>query len=225
MLQQWTLDVTAIYLIFLTFFRGNVEEKMISLSYRSPSPVAARTHPPPPSRSVTSPPPPSRPPTAPPAHPCVPPPAYTEHGEQGGGESGQVTIMLKCPRVSSYLWCVELYSRVCGGCGSILSFLWLIGHVYVLNQTQDHELRTQRLTIFLRIPVSIKWNIFSSDMWILFWVCVCWCPRYSCATAPSRRGGRRWRCSSSCPWLSSLSTGSGLLISSMARVKVRRQKR
>ena len=45
-----------------------------------------------------------------------------------------MTIMLKCPRVSSYLWCVELYSRVCGGCGSILSFLWLIGHVYVLNQ-------------------------------------------------------------------------------------------
>ena len=95
---------------------------MISFSYSSP---------------VTS----ARPATAPPPHPCVPPPAYCEHKTE---PEENVTILLSCPHLSSYLWVLKLYSTVCGGCGTILSFLWLVGHLYVLIQTQDSELKTQR---------------------------------------------------------------------------------
>lgn len=109
---------------------------MISLSYQSPNTAPSRQHRPAP------PPPTNGPPTAPPPHPSVPPPAYSETKPVEEGD--QVTILLKCPKVSSYLWCIKLYATVCGGCGSILSFLWLIGHLYVLFQTQDSELKTQR---------------------------------------------------------------------------------
>ena len=97
---------------------------MISLSYSSP---------------VTS----ARAPTAPPPHPSVPPPAYSQHKT----ETENVTIQLRCPQLSSYLWIMKLYSTVCGGCGSILSFLWLVGHLYVLIQTKDPELKTQRWSL------------------------------------------------------------------------------
>ena len=43
--------------------------------------------------------------------------------------------------------CVKLYATVCGGCGAILAFLWLCGHTYVLIQTRDPELKTQRWNI------------------------------------------------------------------------------
>ena len=77
------------------------------------------------------------------AYPNVPPPAYSElKGEEVRPED--VTILCRCPRSESYMWMVSLYSTVCGGCGSILSFLWLVGHLYVLLQTEDSELQTQR---------------------------------------------------------------------------------
>ena len=102
---------------------------MISVSYRSPATTARATS--------------GCPATAPPPHPNVPPPAYSElKGEEVRPED--VTILCRCPRSESYMWMVSLYSTVCGGCGSILALLWLVGHLYVLVETQDSELKTQR---------------------------------------------------------------------------------
>ena len=104
---------------------------MISVSYRSPV-TTARSSPP------------GCPPTAPPPHPNVPPPAYCELKGHEDARREDVTILCRCPRTESYMWMISLYSTVCGGCGSILSFLWLVGHLYVLVQTEDSELKTQR---------------------------------------------------------------------------------
>ena len=81
--------------------------------------------------------------TAPPPHPNIPPPAYSELKAEDV-RTEDVTILCRCPRTESYMWIISLYSTVCGGCGTILSFLWLVGHLYVLVQTEDSELKTQR---------------------------------------------------------------------------------
>ena len=81
-------------------------------------------------------------PSLPPPHPSIPPPAYTP---QSTSHSEGVTILLKCPRLSSCSWILRLYATVCGGIGVIFSILWLVGHCYVLGQTDDHGLRIQRL--------------------------------------------------------------------------------
>ena len=86
----------------------------------------------------------------------APPPSYRQREE---GEEG-VTIVLRCPRVSSLeLWlavylCVTvitstpLTSPACcvqAGIGISLSSLWVIGHIYVLCHTSEYSLREQRL--------------------------------------------------------------------------------
>ena len=81
-------------------------------------------------------------PSPPPPHPSLPPPAYSRRCSIS--PSSGVTIVLKCPRLSSYRWCLRLYAVVCGGCGVLFSILWLIGHVYVLSQTDEKDLRMQR---------------------------------------------------------------------------------
>ena len=78
----------------------------------------------------------------PPAHPSLPPPSYTRVPQIC--ENDQVTILVKFPRLSSCKWCLKLYTTVCGGCGALFSFLWIVGHVYVLCQTEDADLRWQR---------------------------------------------------------------------------------
>ena len=112
---------------------------MISVSYRSPLSTA---------RTVAGgrggPGPGSDCPTAPPPHPTVPPPAYSSLKREREDQTEDVTILCRCPRTESYMWMVSLYSTVCGGCGSILALLWLVGHLYVLLETQDSELKTQR---------------------------------------------------------------------------------
>ena len=55
-----------------------------------------------------------------------------------------VTILLRCPPLSGCLWCVKLYSTVTAGCASLFCLLWVLGHLYVLGQTDDSSLRTQR---------------------------------------------------------------------------------
>ena len=70
------------------------------------------------------------------------PPAYTSYPPIS--ENDQVTILVKLPRLSSCKWCLKLYATVFGGCGALFSFLWLFGHIYVLFQTEDSDLRWQR---------------------------------------------------------------------------------
>ena len=85
---------------------------------------------------------------------------YWKLSSSKSDDGDSVTIMLKCPRLSSYIWCIKLYATVCGGCGTILSFLWLIGHFYVLSQTQDSELKTQRYLLVQRYATK---DITSSE--------------------------------------------------------------
>ena len=59
------------------------------------------------------------------------------------GEGG-VTIILKCPRVSSLHLFLSVYLCVMGGLGSVISGLWVTGHVYVLSHTSEYSLREQR---------------------------------------------------------------------------------
>jgi len=84
-------------------------------------------------------------PPPPPPHPSLPPPSYTEHQSPSpvtGSE--RVTILLRCPPMSACVWCVKLYCTVLAGCLSLFSFLWVIGHTYVLAQTDESSLKVQR---------------------------------------------------------------------------------
>ena len=80
-------------------------------------------------------------PSPPPPHPSLPPPAYTS---QLSSQREGVTILLSCPRLSSYSWCLKLYAMVMGGVGVLFSVLWVVGHGYVLGQTEESSLRMQR---------------------------------------------------------------------------------
>ena len=46
-----------------------------------------------------------------------------------------------------FRWCLKLYCLVFGGLGSILSFLWVIFHFYVLGETDSIDLQLQRQKI------------------------------------------------------------------------------
>ena len=120
---------------------------MISYSYNYPrssisihsSPVSINHHL---SLSPPHPSPPHPPPSSTPPHPSIPPPAYTRHCSISPSEG--VTILLKCPSLSSFSWCLRLYAMVFGGMGVIFSILWVVGQGYVLGQTVEAELRAQR---------------------------------------------------------------------------------
>ena len=60
------------------------------------------------------------------------------------GQEDSLEIKLRCPRISSFHWCLKLYSLVLGGLGLILSFIWVCFQLYVLSQTTNYELRLQR---------------------------------------------------------------------------------
>ena len=108
----------------------NISQGMISFSQTDPDmsalPPSYIFHPPHPS--------------PPPPHPSIPPPAYTPKTNSSEG----VTILLKCPHLSSFSWCLRLYAMVCGGMGVIFSILWVVGHSYVLVHSEDTDLRAQR---------------------------------------------------------------------------------
>ena len=92
---------------------------MLSYSYTDPR----SSHPPPP-----------------PPHPSLPPPSYTPTARP----SSDLTIQLSCPSLSSCWWCLKLYTMVMGGMGVVLTSLWVVGHTYVLTQTEDKDLRIHR---------------------------------------------------------------------------------
>ena len=73
--------------------------------------------------------------------------SYSYGSPTGGGEDGSddsLEIKLRCPRISSFGWCLRLYSLVLGGLGLLLSFIWICFQLYVLSQTTNTELRLQR---------------------------------------------------------------------------------
>ena len=86
----------------------------------------------------------SCPPVSHPPLPHLPPPSYTSQPSISNND--RVTIVLKCPNISSLHWCLSLYSLVLGGIGMIFSTLWVVGHGYVLSQTNEGGLRVQRWT-------------------------------------------------------------------------------
>ena len=63
-------------------------------------------------------------------------------GEEESDDS--LEIKLRCPRISSFGWCLRLYSLVLGGLGLLLSSIWVCFQLYVLSQTTNTELRLQR---------------------------------------------------------------------------------
>jgi len=77
-----------------------------------------------------------------------------------GGREGQeesLEIKLRCPRITSFRWCLKLYSLVLAGVGLLLSFIWICFQLYVLSQTTTHELRLQRyLDIFLGLLLLVS---------------------------------------------------------------------
>jgi len=103
---------------------------MITYSYSDPRSCHNVCHPPPP-----------------PPHPSLPPPSYSEHQNQSTtslSANDRVTILLRCPPMSACVWCVKLYSTVLAGCMVLFSLLWIIGHTYVLAQTEEGTLKVQR---------------------------------------------------------------------------------
>jgi hypothetical protein len=43
-----------------------------------------------------------------------------------------------------FRWCLKLYTLVLGALGCFLAFIWVCFHLYVLSQTEVHELRMLR---------------------------------------------------------------------------------
>lgn len=71
-------------------------------------------------------------------------------------EDDSLEIRLRCPRISSFGWCLKLYSLVLGGLGLFLSFFWVCFQLYVLSQTNNYELRLQRWDEKHYILLSLK---------------------------------------------------------------------
>ena len=86
----------------------------------------------------------------PPPHPSVPPPSYaaTTRG------NSDVTILLSCPSLPSCWWCLKLYTMVVGGMGVVMTSLWVVGHTYVLIQTEDKDLRIHRYGVLIFVHIT-----------------------------------------------------------------------
>ena len=70
--------------------------------------------------------------------------SYSYQNTPTDGVTDSWFIKLKCPGISSFDWCIKLYSLVLGGLGVLLSFIWVCFHLYVLSQTSLQELRQHR---------------------------------------------------------------------------------
>ena len=53
--------------------------------------------------------------------------SYTYQTPPGGreGQEESLEIKLRCPRISSFRWCLKLYSLVLAALGLLLSFIWV----------------------------------------------------------------------------------------------------
>jgi len=105
--------------------------------------------------------------------------SYTYQTPPGGreGQEESLEIKLRCPRISSFRWCLKLYSLVLAALGLLLSFIWVCFQLYVLSQTTNYELRLQRyLDIFLGLLlllslVCLLYGSYSeSRIWIIAFI-------------------------------------------------------
>ena len=81
-------------------------------------------------------------PPPPPPHTDMPPPSYSHKNTDPS--NSEVTILLSCPSLSSCWWCLKLYTMLVGVIGVVMTSLWVLGHTYVLAQTEDKDLRVHR---------------------------------------------------------------------------------
>jgi len=103
--------------------------------------------------------------------------SYQSPQGQGQGQEDSVEIKLRCPRISSFRWCLKLYSLVLGGLGLILSFIWVCFQLYVLSQTTNYELRLQRyldiflgLLLLLSLVCLLYGSYCESRIWIIAFI-------------------------------------------------------
>ena len=72
-------------------------------------------------------------------HPPAPPSSQDNRTHEGG-----VTIVLRCPRLSSLQFFLSTYLTVMASIGWVFSLFWVISHAYVLSHTSEYSLREQR---------------------------------------------------------------------------------
>jgi hypothetical protein len=65
-------------------------------------------------------------------------------------------------------WCLKLYTLVLGALGCFLAFIWVCFHLYVLSQTEVHDLRMLRsaaLYAVIFLIITSLFNLFSVFFW------------------------------------------------------------
>lgn len=75
----------------------------------------------------------------------------------------RIELRIACPSLSSLRWCLKLYCLVFGGLGTILSFLWVVFHFYVLGETDSVDLRIQRY-----LDISLGLVMFCSTLSLIY---------------------------------------------------------
>ena len=65
--------------------------------------------------------------------------SYTYQTPPGGreGQEESLEIKLRCPRISSFRWCLKLYSLVLAALGLLLSFIWVCFQVNTSTPTMS----------------------------------------------------------------------------------------
>ena len=85
--------------------------------------------------------------------------SYSYQNNPPGGDTDSLVIKLRCPTISSFTWCLKLYSMVLGFLGIGLSFIWIFFHLYVCSQTSLQELRHQRYRVSHKKVYPIEANL------------------------------------------------------------------
>ncbi|XP_023334546.1 uncharacterized protein LOC111706027 [Eurytemora carolleeae] len=91
------------------------------------------------------------------------PPVYSYQYNTCQEEDDSIEFKLRCPSITSFRWCLKLYSLVLGGLGTFLSFIWVCFHLYVLSQTEIHDLRMMRY-----LDIGLGLMMFSSMISLIY---------------------------------------------------------
>ena len=74
-----------------------------------------------------------------------------------------VEILVRCPGLSSFSWCLRLYTLVTASLAVIFTFLWIVCLLYVTSQTHNYDLRGQR-SEYVIDKFQNKLHIFSDSL-------------------------------------------------------------
>ena len=88
--------------------------------------------------------------------------SYTYQTPPGGreGQEESLEIKLRCPRISSFRWCLKLYSLVLAALGLLLSFIWVCFQV----NASESQCLNQMFTCYLfqlGYVANYKYYLFS----------------------------------------------------------------